>query len=121
MYSNYSTPTTYAAFEPSAPIQSASESSVDNQQNQVWNRIRVNIPQDTTVDSKRNAVHPNVTVQSPILAQSFQNDYTNAPNNEENDRTKEFVLWKDEVFSSLFVTLTVGISLYSCCQRVTLF
>lgn len=102
MYSN----STYAAFEPSAPIQSASESSVDNQQNQVWNRIRVNIPQDTTVDSKRNAVHSNVTVQSPILAQSFQNDYTNAPNNEENDRNKEFVLWKDEVFSSLFVTLT---------------
>ncbi|GJQ13799.1 hypothetical protein GpartN1_g5590.t1 [Galdieria partita] len=110
MYSSYQT---HPGFEPSAPAESFSDSyntnlSRSNQQNPEWNRIHVNVPPNKSfVDPRLYPVNENVTIHSPVLAQSFRNDYTNTQNSEENGRTKEeFVRWKDEVFSSLFVTLT---------------
>ncbi|EME28910.1 uncharacterized protein Gasu_36480 [Galdieria sulphuraria] len=109
MYSNYQA---YPAFEPSAPAESFSDTYYSNQsglnqQNLGRNSLRLKIPQNTTsVVEKPNPLNQNVTVRSPVVGQSFPNDYTSVQNNEENGRTKELVRWKDEVFSSLFVTLT---------------
>jgi len=95
--------------EPSAPTESSSETfsntyhPIHNQQNLQYNR-RPPPLNATFLDTKSSNLHQNVAVHSPT--QGFNDYYTSQHSNEENERSKELVRWKDELFSGLFVGLT---------------